>query len=208
MYIVLEWVVGTGKSTQAKKLADYLSIKYPGREILLTREPGGTEIAEVIRTLVQATEFESEEMSPLTDIYLYASARAQLIESLVKPALHRDAIVISDRNFCSSLAIQGVAQGMWLEKVWHINKEAVEDVMPDVVLFLDLDVDIWLQRTFDADGDKFEKRKAEFSHKIYAWYQKLFDFEPTKHLMQRVDASGTVDEVFERIVHKIDLLKE
>ena len=106
MYIVLEGVVGTGKSTQAKKLADYLSTQYPDREIILTREPGGTEIAEAIRILVQATEFKSEEMSPLTDIYLYASARAQLIESLIKPALNRNAIVISDRSFCSSLTIQ------------------------------------------------------------------------------------------------------
>lgn len=206
MYIVLEWVVGTGKSTQAKKLADYLRIKYPDREIVLTREPGGTEIAEAIRTLVQATVFESEEMYPLTDIYLYASARAQLIESLVKPALQRGAIVISDRNFCSSLAIQGIAQGMWLEKVWEVNKEAVKGVMPNLILFFDLDVDTGLQRIFDADGDKREKRKAAFSHKIYAWYQLLFDFAPTKDLMQRVDASGSVDEVFEHMIQKIKQL--
>ena len=199
MYIVLEGVVGVGKSTQAKKLADYLGAQYPEREIVLTREPWGTEIAEAIRTLVQATEFESEEMSPLTDIYLYASARAQLIESLIKPALDRDAIVISDRSFCSSLAIQWVAQWMWLEKVWNINKEAIENTMPDMVLFFDLDVDTGLQRTFDAGWDKFERKKAKFSYKIYEWYQMLFEFEATKNLMHRVDASGTIDEVFERV---------
>ena len=197
MYIVLEWVIGTGKSTQSKKLAAWFR-DTTEKEVIEVREPGGTEIAEAIRVLVQGTEF-GEEMSPLTDIYLYASARAQLLESLVRPALARWAIVISDRSFCSSLTIQWVAQGMWFERVWEINKQAVRDTMPDMILFMDLDVDIGLSRTFDGEGDKFEKRKAEFSHKIYEWCQMLFDFEHTKDLMRRVDASGSVEEVFERV---------
>jgi len=198
MYIVLEWVIWTGKSTQSKKLAAWFRDQEPEREVVEVREPGGTEIAEAIRTLVQGTEFD-EEMSPLTDIYLYASARAQLLESIVRPALERWAIVISDRSFCSSLTIQGVAQGMWMKRVWEVNKQAVRDTMPDMILFMDLDVDVWISRTFDGEWDKFEKRKAEFSHKIYKGCEMLFDFPPTKDLMMRVDASGSVEEVFERI---------
>ena len=202
MYIVLEWVVWTGKSTQSKKLAAWFRDQAPDKEVLEVREPGGTEIAEAIRTLVQATEFD-EEMSPLTDIYLYASARAQLLESYVRPALERWAIVISDRSFASSLTIQWVAQGMGMERVREINKQAVRDTMPDMILFMDLDVDVWLSRTFDGEWDKFEKRKAEFSHKIYEGCEMLFDFPPTKDLMRRVDASGNVEEVFAHILHVV-----
>ena len=144
-------------------------------------------------------------MSPMVDIYLYAAARVQLLQSVVKPALERWAIVISDRCFASSLAIQWVAQGMWLQRVWEVNQHAIWDVFPDKILFMDLDVDVWLSRTFDSAGDKFEKRKAEFSHKIYDWYQQLFDFAPTKKLMKRVDASGSVDQVFANILGEIDL---
>lgn len=109
MYIVLEGVVGTGKSTQAKLLFATLQEKYPDKKILLVREPGGTPIAEAIRTLVQATDF-PEPMHALTDAYLYASARAQLIHTVIQPVLEAGGIVISDRNVCSSLAYQGYAQ--------------------------------------------------------------------------------------------------
>jgi len=202
MYIVLEWVVGTGKSTQSKKLAAWFRDQEPEREVIEVREPGGTEIAETIRNVVQAQLFE-EEMDPLTDIYLYAAARAQLLEAVVRPALERWAIVISDRSFCSSLSIQWVAQGMGMERAREINKQAVRDTMPDMILFMDLDVDEWLARTFDWAWDKFEKRKAEFSHKIYEWYEMLFEFPPTRDLMRRVDASGSVEEVFENILKEV-----
>ncbi len=204
MYIVLEWVVWTGKSTQAEKLAAWFRDVYPWKEVVLVREPWWTEIAEAIRILVQGTEF-NEQMNPLTDIYLYASARAQLLESKVRPALKNWAIVVSDRSFCSSLTIQWVAQWMWMERVWEINKEAVKNTMPDIILFLDLDVDIGLGRTFDADGDKFEKEKAEFSYKIYEWCEMLFSFPATKKLMRKVDASWSIDEVFQRIIECVKL---
>lgn len=204
MYIVLEWVVGTGKSTQSKLLQEYLAQQYPDREIVTVREPWGTTIAEAIRTLVQATEFD-EEMSPLTDIYLYASARAQLLDTVVRPALDRGAIVISDRSFASSLTIQWVAQGLGMKRVWDINAGAVQDTLPDVILFLDLDVDIWLSRTYDSSWDKWEKRKAEFSYKIYEGCQQLFDFTITKKLMRRVDASGSIQEVHDKIIEALDI---
>ena len=204
MYIVLEWVVGTWKSTQSKLLKDHFTKIYPDREVLLVREPWGTTVAEAIRTLVQATEFD-EEMSPLTDIYLYASARAQLLDTVVRPALGRGAIVISDRSFASSLTIQWVAQGLGMQRVRDINAWAVQDTFPDMILFLDLDVDIWLSRTFDGDGDKFEKKKAAFSHKIYEGCQQLFEFNITKKLMRRVDASGSIQEVHGKIVEALNI---
>lgn len=109
MYIVLEGIVGSGKSTNTQLLAEYLRSKYPEREVITVREPGGTEIAQAIRTLVQATKFE-EKMHPITEVYLYGASRAQLLHTLVKPALERGAIVLSDRNFLSSFTCQGRAQ--------------------------------------------------------------------------------------------------
>lgn len=99
-------MVGVGKSTQAKLLHQYFSNKYPEKEVLLVREPGGTPIAEAIRKTVQAMDFGEEQMHPLADVYLYAAARAQSLHSLVKPALEKGGIVISDRSFITSLAYQ------------------------------------------------------------------------------------------------------
>lgn len=105
MYIVFEGIVGSGKSTQSKKLVAYLQEKYLNTEILHVREPGSTPIAEDIRHLAQGREWD-EIMHPLTNAYLYAAARAQTLHTVVRPALDRGAIVISDRSFLSSLAYQ------------------------------------------------------------------------------------------------------
>jgi dTMP kinase len=197
MYIALEWVVGVGKSTQTKLLTERLEKKL-WKEVITVREPGGTEIAQAIRTLVQATEFE-EEMQPVTDAYLYASARAQLIHGFIKPALEAWKIVLSDRCVVSSLTIQWVAQWYGIQQVWDINKAAVGWCLPDIVIFLDLPVEEWLARTFDSEGDKFERKPTEFSLKIYEWNQQMFEFPPIQDRMVRIDASWSEEEVFERL---------
>lgn len=98
-------MVGSGKSTQSKKLFEYLQEKYPERKIIHVREPGSTIIAQEIRLLAQSRVFE-EDMHHLTEAYLYAAARAQLLNTVVKPTLEAGGIVISDRSFISSLAYQ------------------------------------------------------------------------------------------------------
>ena len=104
MYIVLEGIVGSGKTTQVKKLVEYF--RQNGAVVTQVREPGTTPIAEDIRHLAQAKHWEEEAMHPLTNAYLYAAARAQTLQTIVKPALERGDIVISDRSFLSSCAIQ------------------------------------------------------------------------------------------------------
>lgn len=204
MYIALEWVVGVWKSTQTKLLSEWLT-DYANKEVLQVREPGGTEIAQAIRTLVQATEFE-EEMQPVTDAYLYASARAQLIHGLIKPSLEDWKIVLSDRCVVSSLTIQWVAQWYGIQQVRDINKAAVGWCLPDMIIFLDLPVEEWLARIFDGEGDKFERRPTEFSLKIYEWNQQMFNFPPIQDRMVRVDASWSEEEVFERLKKVIEPL--
>ncbi len=202
MYIVLEGVVGTWKTTQSKKLHEHFQQAFPDVENILVREPGGTEIAETIRNVVQARLF-TEVMHPLTDAYLYASARAQLINNKLKAVLDNGGNVIADRSFCSSLTYQGYAQWLGMDRIWEINKHAVQGVLPNKILFLDFDVKKWLERTFDKDGDKREKLDISFFEKVYEGYNKLFDFEPTKDLMHRIDASGGIEEVFERILESV-----
>lgn len=198
MYIVCEGVVGTGKTTQSKNIVHRLQQEYPHQEVLWIREPGGTEIAEAIRTLVQGTSF-TEEIQPLTDVYLYAAARAQLLGAVVKPALERGAWVISDRNVCSSLAYQGRSQGVGLERVWEVNAAAVEEVLPTQILFFDLPVEIGMQRTFDALGDKRELQGKEFFDRAYAWYQQIPEQTPLADVYHAVDVSWTQQAVLEKL---------
>lgn len=106
MYIVFEGIVGSGKSTQSRKLVEFLRKKYGSEKIFHVREPGSTPIAEDIRHLCQSTEWTDEQMHPFTNAYLYAAARAQTLHSIVLPALESDQIVVSDRSFLSSCAIQ------------------------------------------------------------------------------------------------------
>ena len=106
MYIVFEGIVGSGKSTQVKKLVELFHSKYPDKNVIQVREPGSTPIAEDIRHFAQKKEWENEDMHPLTNAYLYAAARAQTLQTVVKPALERGDIVVSDRSFLSSCAIQ------------------------------------------------------------------------------------------------------
>jgi dTMP kinase len=110
MYIVFEGIVGSGKSTQSKKLVEFLRQKYGQEQIIHVREPGSTPIAEDIRHLCQGKEWENEKMHPLANAYLYTAARAQTLHTVVGPALDRGQIVVSDRSFLSSCAYQGEAQ--------------------------------------------------------------------------------------------------
>lgn len=202
-YIILEGVVGTGKTTQADKLLRFLKQKFPDKDVILTREPGGTEIAEAIRKLVQGTEF-IETMEPVCEAYLYASARAQSLRKIVQPVLEKKGIVIADRSFLSSLAYQGYAKDLGIGKVLEINKTAVSEFKPDLILFLKLDPAIGLSRTFDKDGDKHEKQGVEFFRKIEQGYIELSKKYPQ---WKTIDASGTQEEVFEKIKKEImDLL--
>lgn len=203
MYIVFEGMVGSGKSTQSKKLVDFLTEKYEVWKVIHVREPGGTKIAEDIRHLCQAKLWEDEEMHPLTNAYLYAAARSQLLRTVVKPALEEWKIIISDRSFLSSLAYQWEAQWLWFDVILSVNKDAVEGVLPDYIFYMDIDIDTALSRTFDAVGDKWEKMWKVFFESISTGYDKCEKLELLKDRFIRIDANGTQEEIFENILKKI-----
>lgn len=198
VYIVFEGVVGTGKTTQSKLLVERLKENYPDREIIWTREPGGSEIAEAIRVLVQGTTF-GEEMDPVCEAYLYASARAQSLRSVVRPAIERGAIVIADRSFATSVTFQGAGRGLGTELVLTINESAIRDCLPDAVIEIDMDPDVGLKRTFDAKGDKFETMPVEFFHRCREGHRELAAHPMLEGKWHRIDGEGNIEEVAAKI---------
>lgn len=199
MYIVLEGIVGSGKSTQVKQLSEFLTKKFPKKKVLTVREPWSTAIAEEIRHLAQGKEWEHEAMHPLTNAYLYASARAQTIHTVVKPALQRGDIVVSDRSFLSSLAYQGVAQGLGIETVFSLNQEALDGTIPDLILFLEIPIDHALARTFDSVWDKWEKMDPSFLEKILEGYEKASQLPFLRERFIHIDGGWDIQGVWIRI---------
>jgi dTMP kinase len=207
MYIVLEWMVGAGKTTQTKMLFDALKREYPAREVLMVREPGSTEIAQAIRQVVQWTKFD-EVMHPLTEAYLYAASRAQLLHTIVRPALDRGAIVISDRSVLSSLAYQGGAQGISIEDILSLNELALRGCEADIIFWLSVDIDIALSRTFDEGGDKFESYGKDFFERVVSAYQKVSQMPIFASQWNHIDANWDVNSIhtnlFQMVRRKIE----
>lgn len=203
MYLIIEGAWGSGKTTQAKKLVEYIKKTYPNKEVVYTREPGGSEIAEAIRKLVQGTKF-NDKMEAVCDAYLYAAARAESLRKVVLPVIRRNGIVISDRSFITSLAIQGVGQGFGIDKVLEINKAAIEGVNFDFVFYLDIDIKTAKDRTFDSDGDKFENETMDFATQTIDGYHKISKLDMFSNKWINVDAKGEIDEVFEKVKTAFD----
>lgn len=142
-------------------------------------------------------------MHPLTNAYLYASARAQTLHTIVEPALSSGKIVVSDRSFLSSLAYQWEAQGLWFDTVLDVNKSAIEWVLPDVVLYMDIPVETALARTFDAVWDKWEKMGIDFFEKIVIGYRKSSELSILRWRFEFIDAMGTKEDIFQSITECI-----
>ena len=134
IFITMEGPDGSGKTTQITLLKEYLEKE--GYDVLITREPGGTVISEAIREIILNKDY--TEMSPVTEMLLYASARAQLINEVIGPALDAGKAVISDRFVDSSLVYQGMARGLGVGNVYEVNCQAIGKYMPDVTFLLDL----------------------------------------------------------------------
>lgn len=206
MYIVFEGIVWSGKTTQCRKLVEYLrSSEWQKQEVLYVREPGSTPIAEDIRILAQAKEWKDEDMHPLTNAYLYAAARTQTLHTVVKPALESGKIVISDRSFLSACAYQGEAQWVGIDTILAVNEEAIRGILPDIVFYMDIDVETALSRIFDSVWDKWEKMGSDFFHSIVRGYDKCEELDILKNKFIRIDASGNEEDVFKEIISKLKI---
>ena len=201
-FITLEGGEGVGKSTQAHVLAE--ALKARGIDVLVTREPGGSEGAEKIRELLLGGA--EERWGARAEVLLFAAARADHVERTIAPALASGQWVLCDRFADSSLAYQGGAGGLGIEIVRSINVMAVGDTFPDRTLVLMLDQGGERARARDgAAGDRIGGRPDEYHRKVDAAFRIIAAEEPER--VKLVDASGSPDEVTARLLDSIaDLL--
>ncbi len=194
-FITLEGGEGTGKTTQVKRLVEWL--RALGRDIAVTREPGGTEEADNIRRLL--VEGEPGRWPPLAETLLFNAARDEHLERLIRPALSRGRWVVCDRFMDSTMAYQGYARGLGRELIEMLDGFVVGATRPDLTLVLDLPVATGLQRA-DARGGverRFERADTGFHQKLREAYLEIAKRDPDR--CKVVDASGSPDEVAARI---------
>src|SRR5512135_2078132 len=153
MFITFEGPEGSGKSTQARLLAAYL--KECGEDVLLTREPGGTSIGDQIRTVIHS--HENTAMLPVSELFLYSAARAQIVAEVIRPALAQGRLVLSDRYADSTIAYQGYGRQIDLERVRQVTALATGGLVPDVTFLIDIPVDEGIARRKNgvARGEEF-----------------------------------------------------
>ena len=191
-FLSFEGSEGCGKSTQIQLLRERLEAA--GREVWLTREPGGTFIGETIRNLLQYTP-EASDMCDETELFLFAASRAQLVRAELIPALEAGGVVIADRFLDSTTVYQGIARGLDRAAVDAINGFAVGECRPQLTLLLDLDAEEGRRRAAGRQGaeDRMEQQPAEFYQKVRDGYLELAAAEPDR--IRVVDASGEIDQI-------------
>lgn len=179
LFLSFEGGEGSGKSLQAKVLAEALQKR--GREVVLTREPGGTAAGERIREIVlHAQEIA---LSPEAQVLLYSTARAQNVREVIRPAIEAGKIVIADRFFDSTMAYQGYGHGVALEQIRGVTALACGDVVPDRTFLLDIPVDIGLGRSgwrAQSKWDRFEVLDPAFHERVREGYLRLATAEPRR----------------------------
>lgn len=201
-FITLEGGEGVGKSTQLKALQAALAQR--GVDCVVTREPGGSEGAEAIRALLLSGD--EARWSAESEALLFATARADHVEKTIRPALGQEKWVLSDRFLDSSLAYQGGAGGLGIERVRDLYRFACGDFLPDRTLVLILDEGAERARARDTDGaDRIGGRSAEYHHKVDTAFRIIAAEEPER--VRLIDASGTPEQVTQRLLDGLkDLL--
>jgi dTMP kinase len=194
--IAFEGVEGAGKSTQLELLRRQLEGR--GREVVVTREPGGTPVGERVRALLLDPEVE---IYPRAEALLFAAARAELVERVIRPALERGAVVLCDRYLDSSLAYQGGARGLGRGPVEEVNRLATGGLLPDLVVLLDLDPADGLRRR-QGDRDRIEAQDLDFHRRVREAFRTLAAADPNRFAV--VDGAAPVRQVAAR-VHAVAL---
>jgi dTMP kinase len=177
VFVTFEGLDGSGKTTQLELVARLL--RDEGREVVTTREPGGTAIGEMIRNVVL---HQPEEIAPWAEAALFAAARAQLVEKVIQPALARGAAVLCDRYIDSSLAYQGIARGLGVDPVLQLNLHATQGLLPDRTFFLALEPQESRRRSGD-ERDRIEREDDAFVARVDAAYRELVERFPERILL-------------------------
>ena len=203
LFIVMEGPDGSGKTTQINLLKEYL--EEAGYECLITREPGGTVIGEEIRQLILNPEH--KEMSPVTEMLLYAASRAQLVHEVIGPALDEGKIVISDRFVDSSIVYQGIARKLGISTVSAVNAPGIGIYRPDGIFFIDLSEAEGLRRKKEQKNlDRMEQEGIDFHHMVSEGYRKVLSGRPE---VMKIDGGRSIDTIQKKIRNHVDeLLKK
>lgn len=192
LFVTFEGGEGSGKSSCLAKVAK--DLQNAGYEVVITREPGGTPISEQIRNVI--LDKANTDMDPMTEALLYAASRRQHLVQKILPALREGKIVLCDRYLDSSLAYQGGARGLGIEKILALNQYAIDGQYPDLTLFFDLEPEVGLERieeNSNREVNRLDLEKLSFHHKVRGSFLKLMGMFPDRYV--RIDASKSREEV-------------
>jgi dTMP kinase len=205
LFITFEGIEGCGKTTQVRRFVKRL--KGLGISLVTTLEPGGTRIGKDIRKIL--LDSRNKNLSPLTELILYAADRAQHVEELIKPALDEGKWVICDRFFDATVVYQGIARGQDMELIRALNKQATQGIQPDITFLLDCPVDMGLQRALERNEaqsqkgqDRFEREAIEFHRAVREGYLELARKNQNRFVI--VDATLPEDEVEKKIFQHME----
>jgi dTMP kinase len=190
MFVSFEGLDGSGKSTQAEVLVDWLEKQE--RQVVATREPGGTPLGERVRELL----LDGEAMTPWAEAALFAAARAELVDRVIGPALAGGAEVVSDRFLDSSLVYQGVARGLGVERVLSLNLDAIRGILPDVTFLLLVDVEEAVKRSAGA-RDRIEQEGEAFMSLVDNGYRQVAGLFPQR--VVAIQADRPVHDIAEEV---------
>jgi len=206
LFITFEGPEGSGKTTQIRLLHQALSER--GVAVVCTREPGGTRIGEQIRTVLH--DLENVAMLPVTEALLYSAARAQHVGEVIRPALERGDVVISDRYVHSTLAYQGYGHGLDLDRLQGITQFATAGLNPDLIIYLDLDVEAGLERKLhdrqDGRGEwnRMDQQDIAFHRRVREAYLKMANQDHCRWLV--IDGHQDANSIHRVICDRIEVL--
>ncbi|WP_374928511.1 dTMP kinase [Kytococcus sedentarius] len=197
LFIALEGGDGAGKSTQIGLLVEHLAARHPSAEVVVTREPGGTDLGLRIRQLL----LHGDHVAPRAEALLFAADRAHHVESLVRPALGRGAVVVSDRYVDSSVAYQGAGRDLDAGEVASISRWATEGLVPDLTVLLDVDPGTGRRRR-GQEHDRLEAEPAAFHERVREHFLALAAADPTRYLV--LDAARPAEELGAEVARAVD----
>jgi dTMP kinase len=197
VFVTFEGLDGSGKTTQVELLRAALEAE--GREVVATREPGGTEVGEQIRQIL----LHGLPITPWAEAALFAAARSELVEGVIRPALERGADVLCDRYIDSSLAYQGLARGLGVERVLDMNLQATHALLPDVTILLLINPTLSEERAGD-EPDRIERESAEFRVRLDQAYRELAELFPQRIIA--LDGSRLPSQLAEEILGRVRTL--
>lgn len=202
LFITLEGGDGAGKSTQIKNIKSFFEKK--GLVVVHTREPGGTPISEKLRDIL--LDSNNREMEAVTEMLIYAAARAQHVRELVMPQLEKGSIVICDRFLDSSIAYQTYGRKLG-DMVEIVNGYATDGLTPDLTFWMDIDPDAGKERVSKmGDFDRLEMEERDFHYRVYDGYKKIAENNPER--VKRIDAMRSVEEISEEVVNYLEEICE